>query len=62
MELVALGPVVVTDIRPREAVVFNASLGQAGLWTGHGPPGTIIGSHPGDEYLNLDNGDIYTLS
>jgi hypothetical protein len=29
---------------------------------GHGAPTTIIGSRPGDEYLDLDTGDLYTLS
>lgn len=30
-------------------------------WFGHGPPGTIIGSKPGDRYLDEDTGDIYQL-
>lgn len=30
-------------------------------WAGHGPPATIIGSSPGDAYLDLDTYNIYTL-
>lgn len=29
---------------------------------GHGVPGTIIGSKPGDEYLDVDSGNLYTLT
>lgn len=28
---------------------------------GEGPPGTIIGSQPNDEYLDVLSGDLYTL-
>lgn len=28
---------------------------------GSGPPGTIIGSQPNDEYVDVDTGDLYTL-
>lgn len=31
-------------------------------FTGSGLPGTVSGSLPGDKYVNLDNGDVYTLS
>jgi hypothetical protein len=31
-------------------------------WYGNGPPGVIIGSSPGDFYLDLDTGDIYQLN
>jgi len=31
-------------------------------WSGHGPPGTILGSEPGDSYLDVDTGDVYVLS
>jgi hypothetical protein len=31
-------------------------------WFGNGPPGLIIGAEPNDLYLDLDTGDIYTLS
>jgi hypothetical protein len=31
-------------------------------YTGHGAPGSIGGSQAGDQYLDLDNGDVYTLS
>ena len=30
-------------------------------WYGSGPPTTIVGSSPGDEYMNTDNGDLYIL-
>ena len=33
------------------------------LWfDGHGAPGTIPGSMAGDHYLDLDTGDVYTMS
>ena len=31
-------------------------------FTGHGAPGTIEGSLPGDLYLDLDDGTVYSLS
>ena len=31
-------------------------------YQGTGAPGTIVGSLPGDKYLNTANGDVYTLS
>lgn len=51
------------------AVVVEVSLvevgdyvaGRAGLWTGDGPPGTIVWSRPGDEYMDRLTGDIYEL-
>lgn len=30
-------------------------------WYGQGPPGTIIGAKPGDDYLDTVTGDIYKL-
>lgn len=30
-------------------------------FTGHGAPGTVSGSQPGDYYLNVDNGDVWAL-
>lgn len=30
-------------------------------WFGEGPPGTIIGSKPGDKYMDTVTGFIYTL-
>lgn len=30
-------------------------------WTGEGSPGVIVGSQPGDVYLDLLTGDLYTL-
>lgn len=38
--------------------------GQAGTqfrFYGEGPPGTIVGSHPGDEYVDKLTGDLYKL-
>lgn len=38
-------------------------LGDDGIWTGHGPPpANIPGASNGDEYLDLDTGDVYTLN
>lgn len=31
-------------------------------YTGHGAPGTITGSQAGDMYLDVDSGNVYTLS
>jgi len=31
-----------------------------GWFVGHGPPGTITGAMTGDQYLNLDDGTVYT--
>jgi hypothetical protein len=31
-------------------------------WKGHGPPGTIIGSQVGDEYVDLNTGDLYVMN
>lgn len=33
----------------------------AHLWIGHGTPGTITNSTVGDQYLDVDSGDLYTL-
>lgn len=30
-------------------------------WTGEGPPGTIVGSKPGDEYIDTLTGNVYKL-
>lgn len=30
-------------------------------WSGQGPPGTIVGSSPGDKYVDELTGTIYTL-
>lgn len=41
---------------------FSKSIfGRASLWTGDGPPGTIIGASVGDEYLDIITGDLYRL-
>lgn len=31
-------------------------------FTGHGPPGLIIGAGPGDMYIDEDTGTLYQLS
>jgi len=31
-------------------------------WHGHGPPDVVIGAQAGDEYLDLNTGDLYTLT
>lgn len=31
-------------------------------WYGAGPPGTIVGAQPNDEYVDLTNGDLYLNS
>lgn len=36
--------------------------GNSALWTGEGPPSTIVGSHPGDEYLDTFSGTLYELT
>lgn len=60
-----------TLVQPVESSTGNAilvgSIGPTGprgsdWFTGHGAPGTIVGSLPGDQYLDLDTGDIYNLS
>jgi hypothetical protein len=41
----------------------NAYRGEAGLFTGHGPPpADLPGALPGDEYLDVDTGVIYRLN
>lgn len=42
----------------------TGTTGQRGtVWyTGSGLPGTISGALPGDKYVNLDNGNVYTFS
>lgn len=30
-------------------------------FTGYGPPSTIVGSEPGDTYMDLATGDVYKL-
>jgi hypothetical protein len=61
----ASGDIFVTVLQPEvNFITVNtpAGTGVAGLWTGSGAPGVIIGSHPGDEYLDLVSGEIYTLA
>lgn len=33
----------------------------AAWYYGSGEPGTIVGSKPGDQFMDLDTGDIWTL-
>ncbi|WP_212754591.1 hypothetical protein [Nakamurella aerolata] len=49
------------------AVIDAGAIGQAGArgaswFVGNGAPGSIAGSQPGDQYLDLSTGDIHTLS
>jgi hypothetical protein len=57
--LVTSGAVLVNPLVATDAVALNLSL--AAMWVGHGAPGVIIGSRPGDEYVDLDTGDVYEL-
>ncbi len=57
----AAPPVNVDTVHVGAPITLNATLGRAGLWTGQGPPGTIIGAAVGDEYLNDLNGDLFRL-
>jgi hypothetical protein len=61
-DLIALSPVQLRSLVALEPTRLIAGTElQAGLWIGHGIPGTIIGSHPQDEYVDLDTGDLYQL-
>lgn len=60
--IVAMPPVVVGDVYAQSPVKFDATLGQAGMWTGFGPPGVIVGAKIGDEYLDYLTGNVYTLN
>lgn len=40
---------------------FDGTFGGTAWWSGNGPPVTVIGSKPGDKYLDVDTGDVYTL-
>ena len=42
-----------------ETAAANAGITR---WYGDGPPGVIVGSSPGDEYLDRLTGDLYTLT
>lgn len=42
-------------------VAVARSTGRATLWIGEGPPGTIIGSVVGDEYLDTVSGTLYQM-
>lgn len=60
-ELTTFDPLTLSPVHTRCPIAFNAVLGCAGLWTGHGLPGIIDGSKIGDEYLDLDSGLLYEL-
>lgn len=62
MTVTVLPPVVIgSGIRVGSPITLNASLGRAGLWTGEGPPGTIVGAAVGDDYLDTLTGNLYRL-
>jgi hypothetical protein len=51
-----------SDVVFGSPIRFGTTLfGRASLWTGDGPPTTIIGSQVGDEYLDIITGDLYRL-
>ena len=63
----------VTDRAPSQRAVADALEDVVGVpgppgkdgqirFTGHGPPGTIVGAEPGDTYMDLSTGDIYKLT
>lgn len=63
----------VTDRAPSQRAVADALEDVVGVpgppgkdgqirFTGHGPPGTIVGAEPGDTYMDLNTGDIYKLT
>jgi hypothetical protein len=55
-----LAPQFHDDFAPDTGV--NLQHAGAGLWTGHGPPPDVIpGMEVGDEYLDLDSGQVYRL-
>jgi hypothetical protein len=63
-ELLIGPPIVLSeiDVILGEPIIFNGVIGAAGLWTGHGVPVTVIGAAVGDEYLDVDTGDLYRLN
>lgn len=58
--LATTGAALITPLIATDAVALNVTL--AGLWVGHGAPTVIAGSKPGDEYVDLDTGDVYELA
>lgn len=66
--MVTVEPGVVLEVAPPEPgpkiveAPPGAVFGEGTVWwTDHGPPGTIVGSKPGDKYIDMDTGDVYTL-
>ena len=61
--LVAGDNVTISTADPRNPVI-STTQGRDGQmrFTGHGPPGVIVGAQPLDTYLDLDTGDIYKLT
>lgn len=58
--------VTVTNAGPPGPPGFPGAPGPPGVaigrrWYGDGPPGTIVGSAPNDEYLDRLTGTLYTL-
>lgn len=61
-KIVVQPPVVISRIIRKEPITLQVGPSGAGLWTGHGMPDIILGSAPGDEYLDMDTGNIYVLT
>lgn len=40
---------------------FDGTFGGTAWFTGNGPPETVIGSKPGDHYIDVDTGIVYKL-
>jgi hypothetical protein len=40
---------------------FDGTFGGTAWWSGNGAPVTVIGSKPGDKYIDINTGDVYTL-
>lgn len=58
--LATSGVALLTSLVATDPVEFNVTL--AGLWVGHGAPTVVVGSKSGDEYVDLDTGDVYELA
>jgi hypothetical protein len=40
---------------------YDGTFGGTAWWAGNGPPDAVIGSKPGDKYIDVTTGDVYTL-
>lgn len=58
----AVGPTGVTGATGVTGGVGATGVRGAKWYTGHGAPGTIGGQLAGDQYLDLDTGDVYSFS